>query len=146
MRNELDLDEQQLQNQNEDWDEEPPTIAELLSVDAEYRQLAAAGRLHRIAPKRFNPNHEAWLPVLNTERGTRRYTALFSNTEAAHAQGTTDDWVVLYYYRHGEPEGQTTVITAEHGPLHGLRLIPGREPECREYYREQGALHQRRAA
>ncbi len=60
-----------------------PSVAELLSVDAEYRAQAAAGRLPRIAPRRFNPRAEAWLPILHTQRGPRHYTALFSNTPRA---------------------------------------------------------------
>jgi hypothetical protein len=55
-------------------------LTELLDVDREYREKAAAGTLRLIAPRRFNPTGEAWLPVLHTRRGQRRYTALFSNT------------------------------------------------------------------
>ena len=47
---------------------EEPDVAELLDVDREYRESAAAGRLRTIAPRRFNPTHEAWLPVLHTRR------------------------------------------------------------------------------
>ena len=45
---------------------------------------------------RFNPTHEAWLPVLHTQRGQRHYTVLLSNTAHAHRLGKTHDWVVLY--------------------------------------------------
>jgi putative hydrolase len=54
---------------------EPP-VSVLLEVDEEYRRKAAAGRLARIAPHRFNPSGEAWLPVLHTERGGWHFTAL----------------------------------------------------------------------
>src|SRR5262245_41978882 len=57
-----------------------PAIEELLDVDREYREKAAAGRLRRIAPRRLNPSGVAWLPVLHSQRGQRHYTALFSNT------------------------------------------------------------------
>jgi hypothetical protein len=106
-----------------------PSVAELLDVDREYRQRAAAGELQLIAPRRFNPTGEAWLPVLHTRRGARRYTALFSNTARAHRAGKTRDWVVLYS-DHGAGEHQYTVITAGHGPLRGRRVVAGREDEC----------------
>jgi len=60
-------------------------VAELLDVDREYRQKAESDELRRIAPRRFNPEGEAWLPILHTERNGRSYTALFSNTARAHA-------------------------------------------------------------
>jgi Holliday junction resolvasome RuvABC DNA-binding subunit len=112
--------------------EEPP-VAELLDVDREYRDKAAAGQLRRIAPRRFNPGGEAWLPVLHTQRGERHYTVLFSNTARAHQLGKTHDWVVLYYDG-GQGERQCTVITSQRGPLTGKRVVRGREGECVSYY------------
>lgn len=106
-----------------------PDVAELLDVDREYREKAAAGQLRLIAPRRFNPAGEAWLPVLHTHRGPRHYTALFSNTARAHRAGTTRDWVVLYH-DDGQGERQHTVITAAHGDLAGRRVVAGREAEC----------------
>lgn len=111
---------------------EPP-VGELLDVEAEYREKAAAGALRRIAPHRFNPKREAWLPVLHTQRGDLHYTALFSNTARAHERGKTDDWVILYYDRDGG-ESQCTVITAERGRLKGKRIVRGREAECAAHY------------
>ena len=111
-----------------------PRVAELLDVDREYREAAAAGRLRLIAPRRFNPGREAWLRVLYTRRGARHYTALHSNTARARELGRTRDWVVLYY--DGEDgERLCTVITAEHGSLAGRRIVRGREAECAAYYR-----------
>ena len=104
-------------------------VAELLDVDREYRERAAGGELPRIAPRRFNPTGEAWLPILHTARGSRRYTALYSNTARAHRAGTTHDWVVLYC-DDGAGEQQCTVITATRGPLAGRRVVAGREGEC----------------
>lgn len=106
-----------------------PGIEDLLAVDAMYRQQAAAGRLPQIAPKRFNPNAEAWLPVLHTRRGDWHYTALYSNTERAHRLGRTHDWVVLYYYDDDHREGQCTVVTESRGKLAGQRVVRGREQE-----------------
>ena len=106
---------------------EPP-VAELLEVDTEYRRRAAAGTLPRIAPRRFNPRHEAWLPVLHAKRGPRHYTALYSNTALAHKAGRTHDWVVLYVDG-GRGERTYTVVTAPAGPLKGRRVVRGREAE-----------------
>lgn len=111
-----------------------PPVAELLDVDREYREGAAAGRLRRIAPRRFNPGGEAWLPVLHTRRGDREYTALYSNTALAHRLGATEDWVVIYYDT-AEGEGQCTVVTAARGPLAGRRVVRGREAESKALYR-----------
>ena len=110
-----------------------PTIAEILDVDREYRRRATAGELPLIAPRRFNPTGERWLPVLHTTRGDRQYTALFSNTAAAHRFGKTHDWVVLYLDG-GEGERQCTVVTAFKGPLAHRRVVRGRESECVAHY------------
>jgi len=111
-----------------------PTIAELLDIDAKYRAQASAGKLRRIAPKRFNPGGEAWLPVMHAQSGGWHFTALFSNTARAHELERTRDWVVIYYYDHDHVEAQCTVVTESSGQLKGLRVVRGREPECTEYY------------
>lgn len=116
--------------------DEPP-IAELLEIDREYREKAAADRLPRIAPRRFNPTHQAWLPILHTECEDRHYTALFSNTARAHELGTTNDWVVIYRDDQ-KGAGQWTVITARLGKLKGQRIVRGREPDCVRFYDELG--------
>ena len=114
-----------------------PTVAELLDVDCEYRTEAVAGRLRMIAPRRFNPLREVWLPVLHTQRGSQQYTALFSNTARAHELHRTHDWVVLYVDG-GRGERQYTVVTTRQGALKGHRVVRGREVECLAYYRERG--------
>jgi len=108
-------------------------VAELLDVDAEYRRLAAQRKLPRIAPRRFNPTGEAWLPILHTQRGDRHYTALYSNTARAHEFGTTHDWVVIYR-DDDHDHGRWTVITASYGPLRGRRIVRGREDDCAAHY------------
>lgn len=113
-----------------------PSVAELLDVDAEYRERSEASELPMIAPRRFNPSGEAWLPVLHTTRGDdvpRHYTALFSNTALAHRTGRTRDWVVLYYDGR-DAEHRATVVTATKGPLEGRRVVRGRETECIAHY------------
>jgi DNA polymerase (family 10) len=105
-------------------------VALLLDVDREYRAEAAAGKLRTIAPRRFNPGHERWLPVLHTQRGAWHFTALFSNTALAHRLGRVRDWVVIYHYDGDHVERQCTVVTEPRGPLSGLRVVRGREDEC----------------
>ena len=105
-----------------------PSVALLLDVDREYLEKASAGKLRLIAPRRFNAKHEAWLPMLHTQRGPWSFTALFSNTARAHQLGTTGDWVVIYYERDGR-EGQCTVVTEHAGPRAGRRVVRGREHE-----------------
>lgn len=119
--------------------EPEPPVAELLGVDQEYRDNAAAGRLRRIAPRRLNPGGKAWLPVLHTRREGAEYTALFSNTARAHRLGKTHDWVVLYRDQ-GGGERAYTVVTATQGRLRGLRVVRGREAECQRHYETAGVL------
>jgi DNA polymerase (family X) len=107
-----------------------PGVDLLLDVDREYRQKAERGALPKIAPRRFNPSGEAWLPILHSERGDWRFTALFSNTALAHELGRAGDWVVIYFHQDSGPEGQRTVVTETRGPLAGRRVVRGREAEC----------------
>ena len=107
---------------------ELPPVELLLDVDAEYRRRAASGELRRIAPRRFNPEGKAWLPILHLDREGWGLTALFSNTARAHQLGRTDDWVVIFYEQGGD-EGQCTVVTETRGPREGQRVVRGRERE-----------------
>jgi hypothetical protein len=111
-----------------------PDVATLLDVDREYRESAGAGTLPTIAPRRFNPEGAAWLPVLHTARGDWHFTALYSNTARAHDLGRTRDWVVLYFYDDDHAERQCTVVTESRGSLAGRRVVRGRELECRAHY------------
>lgn len=108
---------------------EPP-VGLLLDIDREYREQAAAGRLPKIAPRRFNPGGEAWLPVLHEERSGWHFSALYSNTARAHELERTRDWVVVYFYDQDHEEGQRTIVTETRGPLAGQRVVRGRELEC----------------
>ena len=116
-----------------------PSIADLVEVDREYRRGAEARSLPTIAPKRFNPEGEAWLPVLHTARGGWHYTVLYSNTANAHKLNRTRDWVVVYFYDDEHVEGQCTVVTETRGPMTGSRVVRGREPECRRFYAQEAA-------
>jgi len=105
-----------------------PDVALLLAIDREYRELGAAGRLHTIAPRRFNPRHESWLPVWHVHRDGWDFDVMFSNTARAHELGRTREWVVIYWARNGD-EGQCTVVTEHRGPQTGARVVRGRELE-----------------
>ena len=83
--------------------------------------------MSKIAPRRFNPKGEAWLPVLHTQRGDWHFTALFSNTARAHELGRVRDWVVIYGEDKAHGERQYTVVSATHGALAGRRVVRGRE-------------------
>lgn len=111
-----------------------PGVELILDVDREYRDKAAAGNLRKIAPRRFNPSGEAWLPILHAQRGDWHFTALFSNTARAHDLGKTDDWVVLYFHTDHGSEMQRTVVTETTGRLKGQRVVRGREAECARFY------------
>ena len=117
---------------------EDAPIEELLDVDREYREGAQAGLLRTIAPRRFNPEKEAWLPILHTQRGLRHYTATFSNSPLAHQLKKTRDWVILYYDDdHGER--QCTVVTGRNAPFSKKRIVRGRKAECESFYRTNGS-------
>ncbi len=116
----------------------PPSIELLMRIDAEYRQRAGAGELPQIAPKRFNPEGKAWLPIFNVERDDWAFTVMFSNTGQAHELGKTNDWVVLYFER-DEGRGQCTVVTEGRGPLEGKRVVRGRESDCAGYWQKRAS-------
>lgn len=120
-------------------DAQLPNVDTLLAVDEQYRRAAAQDALPKIAPRRFNPTHERWLPILHTEAAGWAFTVLFSNTARAHQRQATHDWVVLYFERDGQ-EGQCTVVTELHGPLAAHRVVRGRERECAELYAAHGDL------
>jgi hypothetical protein len=111
----------------------PSDVPTLLALDASYRERSAYGELHRIAPLRFNPLGDAWLPVLHTEQDGWHFSALFSNSARAHRRRMTRDWVILHYARDGR-DGQCTVVTEWRGPLAGRRVVRGREHECGLHY------------
>jgi hypothetical protein len=113
---------------------EEPGVTLLLDVDREYRERAAAGELIKIAPKRFNPKGEAWLPLLHTVRDGWHFTALYSNTARAHQLGREADWVIIYFHKDNRAEGQRTVVTETRGEAAGRRIVRGREAECRQHY------------
>jgi len=113
-------------------DRQQPSIADILAVDQTYR--SNVDQLPTIKPRRFNPTGETRLPILHTERDGWQFTALFSNGPTAHRFGKTRDWVIIYFERTDQPEGQITVVTEHGGPLDGKRVIRGQERACRAFY------------
>lgn len=124
---------------------EHPAVDLLLGIDREYRDKACAGELPRIAPRRFNPDGKAWLPVLHTRYGPWHFTALFSNTERARELHRTYDWVVIYFSDAEGNDGQATIVTERRGALTGQRVVRGREPECARHYTALGPQPQAHA-
>lgn len=114
-----------------------PDIDLLLQIDDQYRSAAEAGQLPHIAPKRFNPENKAWLPILHTSHDNWHFTAMYSNSELANRLKRVDDWVIIYYYDDHHQEGQHTVVTETHGDLIGKRVVRGREQESRTHYKKQ---------
>lgn len=110
-----------------------PSVDLILDVDSEYRTKAEARELRLIAPKRFNPEGKAWLPILHTERGPWHFTALYSNTARAHDLARTKDWVIIFFGTDSQPEGQCTVVTETSGAMKGKRVVRGREGECKQF-------------
>jgi putative hydrolase len=115
-------------------------VETILDVDREYRTQAEAGKLPTVAPRRFNRDGKAWLPILHTDRDGWHFTVLFSNTARAHELGRTNDWVVAYFYDGDHREGQCTIVTETRGHLKGRRVVRGREAECAAYNRVAGPL------
>jgi hypothetical protein len=113
-----------------------PPVDLLLEIDRLYRKKAAAGQLKTIAPKRLNPNGEAWLPVMNVKREGWEFTALFSNTAQAHRLGKIHEWVVIYFEQEGRQD-QVTIVTPASGELQGKRVVRGRELETSRYYEDR---------
>jgi hypothetical protein len=116
-----------------------PSVEIILDVDREYQERAGRDQLPRIAPRRFNPTGEAWLPILHTTRGDWHFTVLCSNSARAHQLDRTRDWVIVYYYDDHHDEGQYTVVTETRGALVGKRVVRGRETDCRAYYARRDA-------
>jgi hypothetical protein len=113
-----------------------PSVADLLAVDQEYRQAAEQGQLPTIAPRRFNPDNQPWLPLFPTSRRGWQYWPRYSNSALAHRLNLTHDWVAISF-DDGIISGQRTVVTETRGGLRGLRVVRGRERECRELYQLQ---------
>jgi len=111
-----------------------PEVSLLLEIDRLYLEQAFAGELPKISPKRFNPDGKPWLSILHTEKAGWHFTAIFSNTALAHELKKTNDWVVIYFYDDHHQEGQHTLVTETRGPLQGMRVVRGRESECRRHY------------
>jgi hypothetical protein len=108
----------------------------LLKIDEQYRNKAQAGDLPTIAPKRFNPGGEAWLPILHATKLGWHFTALYSNTGRTHQFNRVNDWVIISFHDGRHHEGQHTVVTDTRGSAEtGMRVVRGREEECHEHHR-----------
>jgi putative hydrolase len=114
---------------------EPP-VEDLLVIDALYRDRAGRDELPTVAPRRFNPHNEPWLPFFRADRNGWSYRVAYSNTALAHRLNRTQDWVVVSFHD-GFTSGQRTVVTETRGDLRGRRVVRGRERECRAHYQPE---------
>ena len=108
----------------------PPEVAKpstelLLEIDEQYRYLAKAGQLRMVTPRRFNPEGNRWLPVMQINKDGWSFNVLFSNTARSHELNKTHDWVVINYSREGH-QGQCTVVTETSGERKGDRVVRGK--------------------
>jgi hypothetical protein len=110
-----------------------PALEDLLAVDRDYLAGMEVDDLPRLAPRRFNPEGEAWLGIHRAERKGWKLKALFSNTALAHRLERHRDWVVVYFEK-GDIRGQRTIVTETRGDMAGRRVVRGREGECRAFY------------
>jgi len=113
-----------------------PEVSVILRLDYLYRNKAEIGELHKLKPRKFNPNQRAWLPIYHKELNGWHFTCLYSNTARAHKMKMTKDWVVISYEKDGI-EGQCTIVTEIQGELNGQRVIRGREEECLKFYKSK---------
>ena len=100
---------------------------------------AAAGDLRRIAPRRFNPKGEAWLPIMHARPAGWHLTVLYSNTARAQKLGRTRDGVVIHCHEDDRPETSRTVVTEWRGDLTGRHVVRVREDDCPAHYGEAAA-------
>ena len=118
-------------------DHNGPSVDILLKIDRLYRKKAKEGTLKTVAPRRFNPSGESWLPIFHYEEDNWQFTAMFSNTERAHRLHKLKDWVIVLAYDHVHHEYQRTVVTETTGALKGKRVVRGLELECAQYYKNK---------
>lgn len=114
-----------------------PTVEILLKVDRLYRKKAEEGSLKTIAPRRFNPSGNSWLPIFHYQENNWQFTAMFSNTERAHRLHKLKDWVIVLAYDIEHHEYQRTIVTETTGPHKGKRVVRGYELECAQYYKNR---------
>jgi hypothetical protein len=116
-----------------------PPIELLLEIDAEYRKRASGNALPTIAPRRFNPLADPWLPIMHVNREDWHFTVLYSNSARAHRLSKTRDWVIIFYEKDGH-EDQCTVVTEHVGPLAGQRVVRSWQTEGMEMPKRSGEM------
>src|SRR5262249_42282488 len=95
-----------------------PSIADLLAVDVDYRELAQS-----------QENRSEGSPVLTVQRDGWTLHATFSASPLAHRLGQSRDWVVIHF-TNGVEKGERIIVTETRPPLCGQRVVRGREHEC----------------
>lgn len=113
-----------------------PSVADLLSVDEDFRRQVEGEQLFRVAAS-DEAGGGGLLPLLSQRRNGWKLLAMYSNTALAHRLGRSRDWVVIYFQKDGH-KGQRIVCTERRGSLRGRRVVRGREEECRLYFGANG--------
>ncbi len=109
-----------------------PAVDELLVLDEQFRDLAAAGKLPHLAPDDGDAIHGP-RPIWHATRNERSYTVVFAGScRAVHDHGMRD--AVTICLDDHDLTGRWTVSTGRRGALAGRRIVLGREEECHRHY------------
>jgi len=90
-----------------------PPVEEIIDVDRQYRREAERG-VFRHPPRRFNPEHQPWLPLLHTKRATSTTPAVFEHALAHRLRA--DPRLGGHLLERVGAEHQATVVTERRGP------------------------------
>lgn len=108
----------------------PPDLTMLLAADAEYRLLAAAGKLTRIAPRDMPEDGSPWLPVMHRKNGPWHMTLMRAPESPRRRAGRGRDPVSIFLEYDGEIGRQLRVETVALSDRGERRVVLGLEPEA----------------
>jgi hypothetical protein len=99
-----------------------PDVADILAVDAEYREF--------LQQERARKGHLdlTWQPPFRRERNGWRFRARPCKVALAYRMGRVGDWVTVSF-ENGVSSGERIVLTETRGDLRGRRVVRGRERE-----------------
>lgn len=107
---------------------EPPA-RRLLALDRLYWRKAARGELPRVAPDRFNPLAEAWLPLMHIESRGWWFSVMNANAGRADGLATAGSDVRIYFAGQGACERVRLIESVRSGSSI-RRRVRGREAEA----------------
>ncbi len=119
-----------------------PAVEELLILDEQFRDLAAAGKLPHLAPDDRDVVHGP-RPIWHATRNERNYTVVFAGScRALHDHGMRD--AVTICLDDHDHTGRWTVATGRRGVLAGRRIVIGREEEALRHYANEEKIDRAR--